>query len=139
MSLFEQFETDRNKEKDGVPVTYGANKDGTIPTFYLARMGGVNSKYSMLIKKLTKQYKRQIQLDSLPEDKVIEISMQAFVGGVLRGWENIQGRDNKIIPFTSDNAIKLLTKLPDLFNDLIAQASDIDLFKTVELEKDIKN
>ena len=139
MSLFEQFETDRNKEKDGVPVTYGANKDGTIPTFYLARMGSVNSKYSMLIKKLTKQYKRQIQLDSLPEDKVIEISMQAFVGGVLRGWENIQGRDNKIIPFTSDNAIKLLTQLPDLFNDLIAQASDIDLFKMVELEKDIKN
>ena len=83
MSLFEQFETDKTKEQDGVPVEYAPNTDGTIPVFYLARIGGANSKYSLLIKKLTKQYKRQIQLDSLPDEKLMEISIQACVVGKI--------------------------------------------------------
>ncbi|PXY95086.1 hypothetical protein [Frischella perrara] len=139
MSLFEQFETDKTKEQDGVPVEYAPNTDGTIPVFYLARIGGANSKYSLLIKKLTKQYKRQIQLDSLPDEKLMEISIQAFSEGALRGWENIQDRDHKNIPFSVENARNLFKQLPDLFADLISQANDIELFKLAQIEKDTKN
>ncbi|MFQ1018073.1 hypothetical protein [Gilliamella sp. BG7] len=139
MSLFEQFETDKTKEKDGVPVEYVANADGTIPTFYIARIGGANSKYSLLIKKLTKQYKRQIQLDALPEEKLIEISIRAFSEGALRGWDNIQDRKGKNIPFSIENACDLFKQLPDLFADLVSQANDIDLYKSVQIEEDIKN
>ena len=39
MSLFDQFETDTAKEIEGVPVKYAPNKDGTVPTFFLSRMG----------------------------------------------------------------------------------------------------
>ncbi|OCG31614.1 hypothetical protein A9G29_06210 [Gilliamella sp. Fer2-1] len=139
MSLFEQFETDKTKEKDGVPVEYPANANGTIPVFYIARVGGANSKYSLLIKKLTKQYKRQIQMDALPEDKLIEISIKAFSEGALRGWDNIQDRKGKNIPFSIENACNLFKQLPDLFADLISQANDIDLFKSMQIEEDIKN
>ncbi|MWP63110.1 hypothetical protein [Gilliamella sp. Pas-s25] len=139
MSLFEQFETDKTKEQDGVPVEYVANCDGTIPTFYIARIGGANSKYSLLIKKLTKQYKRQIQLDALPEEKLIEISIKAFSEGALRGWDNIQDRKGKNIPFSIENACDLFKQLPDLFADLVSQANDLDLYKSVQIEEDIKN
>lgn len=139
MSLFEQFETDKTKEKDGVPIEYAANTDGTIPTFYIARIGGANSKYSLLIKKLTKQYKRQIQFDNLPEERIIDISIRAFAEGALRGWDNIQDREGKQIVFSVENAIALFKALPDLFSDLLSQANDIELFKSAQLEKDIKN
>ncbi|NUF48730.1 MULTISPECIES: hypothetical protein [unclassified Gilliamella] len=139
MSLFEQFETDKTKEKDGVPIEYAANANGTIPTFYIARIGGANSKYSLLIKKMTKQYKRQIQMDTLPEEKLIEISIKAFSEGALRGWDNIQDRKGKNIPFSIENACNLFKQLPDLFTDLISQANDIELYKSVQIEEDIKN
>lgn len=139
MSLFSQFETDKTKEVEGVAVNYAPNDDGTIPTFYVARIGGGNTKYSAAIKRLSKKYKRQIQLDTLPDEQMTEIAMLAFVEGALRGWENIQDQDGKNIEYTIDNAISLFKTLPDLFNDLISQANDIELFKTQSLEKDIKN
>lgn len=139
MSLYSLFATDKTKEVDGVAIQYAQNEDGTIPTFYVARMGGGNTKYSLAIKRLTKKYKRQIQLDNLPEEQMTDIAMHAFVEGVLRGWENIQGKDGKNMEYTANNAISLFKALPDLFNDLVGQANDIELFKSHEMENDIKN
>ncbi|MCX8665983.1 hypothetical protein J3U11_11260 [Gilliamella sp. B2840] len=139
MSLFEQFETDKNKEQEGVAIEYGANKDGTIPTFYIGRIGGSDSAYHLRLKKLCAPFRRQIELDIMQNSKMLELQVQAFTETTLKGWSNVLDRNDSEIQFTKNNAIILFNQLPDLFADLISQSTNIELFKRAEMEENLKN
>ena len=139
MSLFEQFETDNAKEIEGVPVKYAPNADGTIPTFYLSRMGKANKKYSKALDKVTKPYARQMQLGTLAEETAEDMFRGVFVKTVLKGWENIRGKDGLELEFTPENAADLFKKLPDLYDDLQEKARSAALFREEINEADAGN
>lgn len=139
MSLFDQFQTNAEKEIEGVPVQYAPNKDGTVPTFYLSRMGKTNKKYSKALDKATKPYQRQLKLGTLDNATADDLFMGVFAKTVLKGWENVNGRDGKPLTFTVENAVELFKLLPDLYDDLTEKASSAALFREEANEEDAGN
>lgn len=139
MSLFDQFETNAEKEAEGVEVVYAPNKDGTIPTFTLSRMGKSNKRYSKMLDKASKPYARQLQLGTLDEATAENLFMGVFVKTVLKGWKNVRGRDGKDLPFSVENALMVLKALPDLYEDLQDKARSAALFREETNEDDAGN
>ena len=139
MSLFAQFKTDERKEVEGVPVQYAPNGDGTIPTFFLSRMGKTNKKYTKELNRATKPFSRQLQTDTLPPEQAESIFMGVFVKTVLKGWANVRDEDGNELAFTVENATALFKKLPDLYDDLTEQAKSAALFREADIEADAGN
>lgn len=139
MSLFSQFATDTSKEIGGVPVTYGPNEDGSVPTFFLRRQGRSNKAYTKAIEKETRPIRRQIELGTLTNEQGDPIIMGVFIKTILVGWENVQDVDGKEIQFSEENATDLFKKLPDLYEDLQSKAASAALFRDESLESEAKN
>lgn len=139
MSIYSQFATDKAKETEGVAIAYGANEDGSIPSFKIARMGKTNKKYTKAFEAKTRPYRRQIELQTLSEEISEKVMLEVFVETILLGWDNVIGRDGKKLPFTRQNAIQLMTDLPDLYADLQAEASKAIRFLEEQREEEAKN
>lgn len=139
MSLYSQFSTNKTKEVDGVPIKYAPNKDGTVPTFYLSRMGKSNKRYEQYLTKVTKPYARQLRMGTIEPATADELFLDVFVKTVLKGWANVQGADGVEIPFTPEAATELFRALPDLYDDLTEQAQSAALFRDEENEADAGN
>jgi hypothetical protein len=139
MSIYEQFETNKEKEIGGVAVEYGANKDGSIPTFYVTRMSRSNKKYIKNLEKATRPHRRAIELETMQPDQAEKISMGVFVETVLLGWKNVQNRKGEVVTFTKEAATKLFNELPDFYDDLQSKASKASLFRDEALEEEAKN
>jgi hypothetical protein len=148
MSLFKQFETDRNLEKSGIVVEYGPNKDlpvdpvtGDHPAiqFRIARAGGANEQYTKRLEVLAKKHRRAIQNEMIETATLLKMTQQAFVDTVLLGWENVTDRNGDVMPFNTENALALFKQLPDLFIDLQEQANKAALFRCEVREADAGN
>lgn len=152
MSLSKIFKTDSQAEQKGVPLTFPANDDGTIPTFYIARMHRSNPKYQRALESATKPYKRELQLGTLPDEKAQQLTRSIFIKALLTGWENIPMSDvtgeavdtledgsTVYAPFTEANAEALFANLPELYSDLNVFAQNRQNFIEVEREADAKN
>lgn len=138
MSLYKQFATDKNAEKDGVLLDY--TTDTKRPCrFRVARMSPTNQRYAARLRALTKPYERQIALDTLPPEKTREIQVNVFVDAILLGWEGVTDENGVDLPFSRENARKLFADLPDLFDDLQGQASRAATFRAADLEDAAKN
>lgn len=138
MSLYTQFETNIQKEQDGVPVTFDANEDGTIPTFIVARTGGANQEWAKVLEEETAPYRRLMDLGKLPKDLNDKILIRTFCRASLRPWSNVQNRQNQLIEYSLNNAIQLMTELPNLFSVLQVKANNIASYQD-GLETETKN
>ncbi|HCH9056090.1 TPA: hypothetical protein NNT21_004506, partial [Salmonella enterica] len=65
MSLSAQFKTDTAKEAEGVAIEYGANADGTNPTFWISRMSKANVFYTKTLDQKTRKYRKAMELGTL--------------------------------------------------------------------------
>lgn len=139
MSLYEQFATNKEAEVEGVEVTYGANKDGTIPTFRISRTSKANKKYTKALEKATRPHRRAIELETMNNELAEQLFMGVFVDTVLLGWKNVQDREGKVIAFNKENALKFFGELPELYDDLQEKAKKASLFRDESLEGEAKN
>lgn len=130
MSLYKHFGTDI----EIASVQFPANADNTVPTFQLARMADTNVEYAAAIEKVARDHKMEIDLDMLTEKVAKPIMLKVFVRTVLRGWDAVQTADGQVLPYNEDNAIKLLTDLPDLLTVLRNKAQQLSLFQKREVE-----
>ncbi len=139
MSIFKTFKNDEKLEQEGILIQYGENSKGAMEAFRIARAGGTNQRFLKAMERATKPYKRQIQTDSIDPKVSKRLYMESFVDTVLLGWENIEDEDGNAIEYSRDNALALFTKLPDLFLDLSAQATNQALFRAEVREADSGN
>lgn len=146
MSLRNQFETNKSKESDGVAIVFGQNSDGTNPTFIISRMSRANQKYTKTLEAVTRPYRRQMDLGTLSNDIAEKLFLEVFVKTILKDWQNISlsdvtgnADDEGYAPFTIENATKLMTALPELYDDLQAQAKSAALFKDESVSTESKN
>lgn len=137
---FKLFETDKSSEIEGIKINYGDF------WFQIARAGGSNVAFKETLQRLTAPYKQAMARDILPDDIADELGIKAFVETILLGWGsnehgegNMVGKDNESIPFSQDNATKLFKELPDLFRDLMSQATNQALFRAEAVETKTKN
>lgn len=146
MSLSQQFKSDEDKIKKGVPVQYAANPDKTVPTFFISRASAANKDYQKELRRTFKPHETAMRLKTLSDEKAGELLRDVFAKTVLLGWENVLKSDvtgNKedigYCDFNKENAVQLFVSLPDLFDDLNAQANDAALFRDDSLEANAKN
>lgn len=146
MSLTARYKTDSELETKGAKYELPANDDGTIPTFYLARMSNANPRYLKVLNQVMKPYQREIQLGTLSEEKAKELQIRIFVDAILTGWENILASDVTGDPnaagyldFSKQYATMLLERLPELHRVLSDFASDMSNYLEVNREEAAKN
>lgn len=139
--LHKQFKTNNVKENDGVEIELheAENDDGTIPTFIISRMGKTNKAYSKALESATRPYRRQAELGTLKNEIAESLFIGVFVDTILRGWRNIQDAEGKEIAFTKQNAIGLLSELPDVYERLQQEAKLSANFRDLSLEAEAKN
>jgi hypothetical protein len=65
--------------------------------------------------------------------------VQAFAETVVLDWEGVLDREDNEIPFSSENVVKIFTDLPDLFDVIQEEASNLTNYLMEEIESDIKN
>lgn len=141
MSLYKQYKTDETKTTEGVAIKLfeAENENGTIPTFYLARMASTNKAYQKAMEAKTRPYRRQIELNTMSEETAIKINIDVFCDTILKGWENVSDEAGNALPFNKQNAVKLMTDLPDVLDRLTVEAKNIENFRASSLEDEAKN
>ena len=139
MSVFSQFKTSKVAESEGIEVRFKPNEDGTVPSFRIARMGKSNARYVKSVESRTRPHRQNIIDKVITNEIAEEINLNVFCDAVLLGWENIIGEDGKTIPYSWDNAKKLMSDLPDLYDILKEKAEDIDNFLSSNLVSEAKN
>lgn len=146
MSLSKQYKTNDVKTMQGFPHQVGENADGSKIVFYLSRMAESNQRYSAALTKATAPHKRKITLGTLPESQAKQITRDVFIATVLMGWENVllsdvtgDPKDTGFATFNKTNAERLFERLPDLYQELVGEASNIANFLQESLEVEVKN
>ena len=133
-SIYDLYGTDKELEKNGVWIEYPGGE-----MFKVARIGTNESAYGKLLRQKTKHLRRKIEADTLDVDVLSKIMMDVFVQTSLLDWKNVNGSDGKAIDFNRENALELMRRLPDLFDDLHTQAQALSTFQKEAVEKDSKN
>jgi len=148
MSLRKQFATDKAKESAGIGIEFGANEDGSVPKFFISRMGKSNKRYQKALEAATRPHRRAIELGTLANDVAERLFMGVFVDSVMvsPGWENVKlsdvtgdDADEGFAPFNKENAVKLFANLPELYDDLQEKAKSAALFRDEALEEEAGN
>ncbi|MFI5391672.1 MAG: hypothetical protein ACHQYQ_09945, partial [Bacteriovoracales bacterium] len=125
MSLYKEFGTS-NKKEEGIKVEPMAGFFFTIK-----RSGGSNKAYSEAATRRLRPFVQRFNSGkNIPLDTIQEINIELFVEYILLGWsENVTDRSGNQLPFTKDNAKKLLQDLPELYSFLSDEAGNLDNFK----------
>lgn len=133
-SIYDVFETDSETETKG--INYNMGKMGK---FVLARAGGDNEKYSSLMEKVFRPYRKQIERGRIDADLMITLLVDVFAGSVILGWSGVTDRKGKEIKYSVAKCRELMTELPELFTELRDAASDIANYRAEQVETDTKN
>lgn len=139
MSLYKQFATDKNVERDGVVLSYGKNSKNKNIEIRIARAGGANIRYTKLLEAAIKPYRRQLQNETMDNGVAEDITMRVYAQSVVLGWEGVEDENSNDMEFTVENCMKLFKDLPDLWADIQSQATRAALFRQDILEADAKN
>ena len=148
-SIFDDYETSRELERDGAWVTTSKGYE-----FKIARIGGMNVEYSNYLIQQGKAIQTEIEeLESRADeelnaenskelealaDKMDNLMTEAFARHVVKGWRNLYDREGKEIPYTVENAIKLM-EMRELRKELYPMAQEYATFLVSSLEKTAKN
>lgn len=139
MSLFKQYKTNTSLENTGARIVKGSNDDNTEIVFFVARQGKSNTAYKLASERAFKPHRPAIKSGSLSNEVAEGILLDLFCGHLLKGWENVRDEQDFEIPFSPENAKKLMQDLPDLYQELLDASNDSSLFLDANRESDAKN
>lgn len=130
INLYAKYGSDVQKEKNGVPFYIDKDSDTFIR---VARWTTRNVEHFKAQAELAKE------LVGVPEDKAEEARKRVFVEHLVTGWNNIVDREGNELPFTTENALKVLCDLPDLIDELFQFSMDRDNYGLDGVELAVKN
>lgn len=128
-----KFKTSSKLSEDGVKVELGEGASITV-----ARIG--NQKYTNELKRVTKPHMNAIRNKTISDELMEKLVLDAFVGTVLLGWDGLK-LDGKEVKYSKDEAIKILKnpEYVDFKNMVEAAASEVEVFRAVEVSEAVKN
>lgn len=134
MNLYDVYETDTALETEGVWVAL--TKDIQVKVAALP-----NPNFVDYLTKLQKPYKGQIRKNSLDKEIEEDLYVKAVAKTVLIDWKGIKDKENKDIPYSYENAYKLLSdkSLKRFKSDIILLSTEAETFKAEEKEEAVKN
>ncbi len=132
-NLYELLETDSNAEEEGIWVEIS---DGVR-----IKIASTDSKrYREKVIQLLKPYRKILQAGGrIPDNKQEQIAIDSIVDGLLLDWDGVTDRKGKVLDFSRDNALKVVTELKK-FRELIAEiAGEAETFNKQALRDAAKN
>lgn len=148
MSMFDQFETSEQLEKNGIKIDYGSFR------VTIARAGGANKRYEKILDVETKPYRRAIMAETFDNARSEQILMKVFAKAVVLNWEvnenygtgedpkwkkGIESPDGSVITYSEKNVIATFKLLPDLFRAIREDAEKASLFQAEARKEEAKN
>ena len=132
-SPYAHFATNEDLEREGINLDFG---DFAIR---VARAGGSNKKYAKALHTKMKPHRKAFQSGTLDAKIGNRIMAEVYAETIILGWAGVVDADGNEMVFNKENCIKLFTDLPELFNQVIADAENFRLFKEEEEEDIAKN
>lgn len=132
--IYDKFKTNKKAEQEGITLDYG---DGQ--TIKIARAGGSNLRFEKATQNKMRKFGLQAKHDLLEPEQMRTIFREVVAETVVLGWTGFTDEDGNDLPFNRENAIKVFTDLPDLFDDVLEQSRKASLFKENILEGEAKN
>lgn len=101
---------------------------GAKATLLLAPALECNSSYYNAMLKMSGQRQRQLQKSKSVQCADIDMARDEdrvlYPRYIIMGWEDVEGSDDNMVPYSRENAAKLCHQLPlELMDDLRAEAS----------------
>jgi hypothetical protein len=139
MSLRKKFKTDAKSETEGIWLDYGDGQQIKV-----ARAGRTNKAFQAAGQKFLRKYRQQFKHGIIPQEVQEKIAYESYAKCIVLDWKGVRAEDigdkgRKEVPFSFENCVKLFKNLPDLFDDVQAQAQDQKLFLEEVREEDSKN
>lgn len=122
MDLYQHFATDEQKEVEGawIPLSETAR-------IRIARMG--NPQYAACVKRLALPFRSGGVLDEdIPDSVWKQITREAAAETILVDWEGVT-RDGEPLPYSKEEALKLLTARKDFYGLVLTAAQNMDNFR----------
>jgi len=110
--------TDSDLEKEGIEFEYGP------VVFTVRRFGGRNPKLKAAHAKYFKQHSRAIEMGTMEDSKLEEITIKAFVDSCMVKWSGLKDGEGKEIPYSAEGAFTFFKERSDLFNAVLDYAKD---------------
>lgn len=129
--LDKKFKCDPVLENEGKWFDFG---DGA--RMLIARIG--NDKYKKVFAEKTKPYAVQMRTNTLSENIAERLICESMAAAILLDWEDVYEED-KPLPYNYQNAVRVLTRLPEFRKTVYALADDIENFRQAEEADTIKN
>lgn len=139
MSLFKKYKMDPVKTEQGIPVEFEVNEDGTVPTIMLARAGAGNKKFTQELERVRKPHQRRIDAGLVSDEEMETFFLKTFAKVAITGWQNVNDEEGKPLPYSYENALNLITELPELYQELVQKSIERDNYRSYRLEEDLKN
>lgn len=148
MSMYEQFQTDPELEKNGVVIDYGSFR------VTVARAGGANKRFAKVLEAHSKPYRRALEAKTLDNAVAERIMMEVYAETVIINWEvqeadpktdgvkwkrGIEAEDGSIVAFNRNTVLETLQKLPDLYTDIQQQATSAAIYRKAIQEAEAGN
>lgn len=153
--LAKKFAVNKAAETQGI-LYEETDYEGPLFQVRLARIGGGNKKLKERLNELQKPYRR-MKTDDIPAHILEKVYMQAVCQAVViphtwQTWvvseENPEGKyvdgiedpaTGSLLPATSENYLKVLGQLKELFDRLVNEATDFNNYRLAALDDESKN
>jgi hypothetical protein len=138
-NLYNRYKTNKEAEVNGVRHVLAVDAKGVETAIWIARAGGGNVKFLSTLNTKTKPYQRNGIVVGASADVQRQILREAYAETVIVGWENMENEDGTPMEFSKANALQLITDLDDLFTEIVALATNQELYRADRLEDEAKN
>lgn len=128
-----RIETDPAKENNGTMVPFREDCRLKIARATNATFRG---EYSLLMKPHILVARASGGIDQKTQD---EINRRAMAKGILLGWENLEDKDGKAIPYSEEKAYELLRDYSDLYQFVNTVANEADFFRNETIKSSVGN
>lgn len=133
MSIWTKFATDDDRVTNGVRFEL----DGV--GFVCAHAGAINPRYLKAIDAAYKPHRVALSHGVLGDKIKDELALDIFVSATLLSWDGMTDSDGSPLPFSRDNARRVMRALPSLYETLRNLAADVSHYRPGDVETDAGN
>lgn len=136
--MYKMLKVNSEKEKNGIWIAVDCGDENPWK-FKITYQGKRNKKYNLAMRELVKPVQHAAKNNMLSPSEEMRITISAFIKGILLDWSGVVDESGKTLPFNFENALRVLTVLPAIYDQLEEDSNDLALFRDDELKAESKN
>jgi hypothetical protein len=135
MDFKKTFGYNKTKAREGMWVTLDEAGEVKIK---VAKLGTVE--YLNTVNKYSRKYQAFTRLNRLSAEQIVDMSANTIADCILLDWKGVE-EDGQPVPYSRENAYRMLKEYDDFRSLVETHANDPDLFQDniIDLESDSKN